>query len=228
MATRQRVFVWVGVGVDAGAFAAWWCECGLGCDWAIDVCMVQRLDGRGIRHTTVHLYSLLAVARRVENAPEVVAAGGDGLDVLNVTCHACSCEFAGLATAQNRSNRSSEPSWIGSAHAANANNAANKPFEFHLRFAGQYEDAETGWHYNWHRFYNSDTGRYFTPDPIGLRGGDNAFGYAGGGDPLRAVDPGGLQALVRQLRAHVMVPSRRFWLIYWDTASPDSKAQLNA
>ncbi|MBW0171538.1 MAG: RHS domain-containing protein [Hydrogenophaga sp.] len=65
------------------------------------------------------------------------------------------------------------------------------PFAFHLRFAGQYEDTETGWHYNWHRFYDPDTGRYLTPDPIGLRGGDNAFGYAGG-DPLGAVDPWGL------------------------------------
>ena len=78
--------------------------------------------------------------------------------------------------------------WIKAAHAANA---TDKVFEFHLRFAGQYEDAETGWHYNWHRFYDPETGRYLTPDPIGLRGGDNAYGYAGG-DPLGAVDPWGL------------------------------------
>jgi RHS repeat-associated protein len=98
-------------------------------------------------------------------------------------------------TAQNRSNRSTERSWIGSAHADNAASApADKPFEFHLRFAGQYEDSETGWHYNWHRFYDPDTGRYLTPDPIGLRGGDNAFGYAAG-DPFGLVDPDGLQAL---------------------------------
>ncbi|MGQ3171932.1 MAG: RHS repeat-associated core domain-containing protein, partial [Methylophilus sp.] len=51
-----------------------------------------------------------------------------------------------------------------------------------------------GWHYNWHRFYDPDTGRYLTPDPIGLRGGDNAFGYAGG-DPLGAVDPWGLYSV---------------------------------
>jgi RHS repeat-associated protein len=91
-------------------------------------------------------------------------------------------------TAQNRSNRSSERSWIGSAHAAGN---SDKPFEFNLRFAGQYEDSETGWHYNWHRFYDPESGRYLTPDPIGLRGGDNAFGYAAG-DPFGAVDPNGL------------------------------------
>jgi len=85
--------------------------------------------------------------------------------------------------------------WIRTAHAAaQSGGAADKPFEFHLRFAGQYEDTETGWHYNWHRFYDPDTGRYLTPDPIGLKGGDNAYGYAGG-DPLGAVDPWGLYSV---------------------------------
>ena len=88
-------------------------------------------------------------------------------------------------TAHNRSGQGR--SWIGIAQAS----TPDKPFEFHLRFAGQYEDAETGWHYNWHRYYEPQTGRYLTPDPIGLRGGDNAYGYAEG-DPLGAVDPWGL------------------------------------
>ena len=91
-------------------------------------------------------------------------------------------------TAQNRSGRASGNGWIGTAHAAGN---PDKPFEFHLRFTGQYEDSETGWHYNWRRYYEPETGRYLTPDPIGLRGGVNAFGYAGG-DPLGAVDPWGL------------------------------------
>ena len=83
-------------------------------------------------------------------------------------------------------------SWIGTAHASTAE-GSDKPFEFNLRFAGQYEDTETGWHYNWHRFYDPETGRYLTPDPIGLRGGENAYGYVGA-DPFGAVDPWGLQS----------------------------------
>jgi len=37
-----------------------------------------------------------------------------------------------------------------------------------LRFPGQYYDAETGLHYNWHRYYDPSLGRYITADPIGL------------------------------------------------------------
>ena len=43
-----------------------------------------------------------------------------------------------------------------------------------LRFPGQHFDAETGLHYNWHRFYDPSTGGYISADRIGLRGGMKA------------------------------------------------------
>ena len=61
-----------------------------------------------------------------------------------------------------------------------------------LRFQGQYYDEETGLHYNRHRYYNPQTGRYLTPDPIGLAGGVN--GYLYGVNPTGWVDPLGLEA----------------------------------
>ena len=63
--------------------------------------------------------------------------------------------------------------------------------ENHLRLPGQYWDAETGLHYNWHRYYDPGTGRYITPDPIGLAGGINPFLYAEA-NPVNYIDPNGL------------------------------------
>lgn len=58
---------------------------------------------------------------------------------------------------------------------------------YNQRFAGQTYDVETGLHYNFHRDYNPQTGRYVQSDPIGLEGGLNAFGYVEG-NPLSISD----------------------------------------
>lgn len=63
--------------------------------------------------------------------------------------------------------------------------------DLRLRLPGQYEDAETGTHYNYLRDYDPDTGRYLTADPIGLAGGKNLYAYVSG-SPLNATDPLGL------------------------------------
>ncbi|VVM99668.1 hypothetical protein PS662_03279 [Pseudomonas fluorescens] len=59
-----------------------------------------------------------------------------------------------------------------------------------LRFQGQYFDAESGLHYNRHRYYQPDVGRYLTPDPSGLAGGLNQYRYTL--SPTGWVDPLGL------------------------------------
>ncbi|WP_294739061.1 RHS repeat-associated core domain-containing protein, partial [uncultured Pseudomonas sp.] len=61
-----------------------------------------------------------------------------------------------------------------------------------LRFQGQYFDPESGLHYNRHRYYNPDVGRYLTPDPVKLAGGLNGYQYVP--SPTGWVDPLGLNS----------------------------------
>jgi len=58
------------------------------------------------------------------------------------------------------------------------------------RLPGQYLDAETGLHYNLRRYYESDTGRYVSEDPIGFQGGTNVYAYAHH-SPTNFYDPTG-------------------------------------
>jgi RHS repeat-associated protein len=61
-----------------------------------------------------------------------------------------------------------------------------------LRFPGQYYDQETGLHYNYFRYYDPETGRYITSDPVGLGGGLNTYAYVGS-NPLSWIDSWGLE-----------------------------------
>lgn len=68
---------------------------------------------------------------------------------------------------------------------------ANSSVVNNFRFPGQYFDKETGWHYNYHRYYDSGTGRYLRADPIGLSGGLNLYSYAAN-NPVNSFDQFGL------------------------------------
>ncbi|WP_275898202.1 RHS repeat-associated core domain-containing protein [Halomonas binhaiensis] len=86
--------------------------------------------------------------------------------------------------------------WVGHYRAwgklekANDGNNRQASTENPFRFQGQYHDPETGLHYNRHRYYDPEVGRFTTQDPIGLIGGENLYQYAP--NPTGWVDPLGL------------------------------------
>jgi RHS repeat-associated protein len=70
-------------------------------------------------------------------------------------------------------------------------NAVEQP----LRFPGQVVDRHVPeLHYNWHRYYDTTTGRYVSSDPIGLEGGWNTFTYAVS-NPVQYSDFDGLRPM---------------------------------
>ncbi|MEV4333325.1 DNA/RNA non-specific endonuclease, partial [Streptomyces sp. NPDC049597] len=59
-----------------------------------------------------------------------------------------------------------------------------------LRFPGQYFDPESGLHYNYFRYYDPESARYLSQDPLGLAPAPNPAAYVH--NPLLWADPLGL------------------------------------
>lgn len=87
-------------------------------------------------------------------------------------------------------------------------NPTTTAFTMPLRMAGQYYDAEVGTSYNYFKDYDPSTGRYVESDPIGLKGGNNTYGYVGG-SPLIRVDSKGL--LYIAYRVELISPT---WMVF--------------
>ncbi|MDN7879360.1 RHS repeat-associated core domain-containing protein [Burkholderia aenigmatica] len=103
-----------------------------------------------------------------------------------------------LGTPQELTDEQSEIAWTveygawGVAKEGIRKASGKAPIANPIRFQGQYHDHETGLHYNRHRYYDPNTARFISKDPIGLEGGFNAYAYVGG-NPVSYVDPHGLQ-----------------------------------
>ena len=65
-------------------------------------------------------------------------------------------------------------------------------FENNFRFPGQYYDTESNLHYNYHRYYQPDIGRYLRADPIELGRRINLYFYSLN-NPINLFDPDGLE-----------------------------------
>ncbi|HEX8886477.1 MAG TPA: DUF2235 domain-containing protein, partial [Noviherbaspirillum sp.] len=99
-------------------------------------------------------------------------------------------------------------------------------FTLNLRLPGQYWDAATGLHYNRRRYYDPQSGRYLTPDPLGMPDGPNSYIYVKN-NPLRYVDPEGLVLFAfdgtgnaaEPLAGDTISNVRKFWTAYDEKAN---------
>jgi RHS repeat-associated protein len=102
--------------------------------------------------------------------------------------------------------------------------AGSAGFKNPIRFQGQYFDHETGLHYNRYRYYDPETGRFISKDPIGFSGGWNVFTYVS--DPVEWVDLLGLSpsstlnkalngSVGDKMDAHHIIPVKE-WSMYKD------------
>ncbi|HET8780955.1 MAG TPA: RHS repeat-associated core domain-containing protein [Pyrinomonadaceae bacterium] len=76
-------------------------------------------------------------------------------------------------------------------HGAAKNGSVNEPFGYKAQF-GYYTDPETGLQLLTHRYYDPNTGRFLTRDPIGHGGGINLYSYVMN-NPLSWIDVEGTQ-----------------------------------
>jgi len=90
--------------------------------------------------------------------------------------------------------------------------------------AGQYFDAETGLHHNYHRYYDPKTGRYITPDPIGLAGGINLYAYTEN-NPINEIDPFGLNPVGNFLLKLTKAGSQKIGKLSSDAATREARRQ---
>jgi RHS repeat-associated protein len=74
-----------------------------------------------------------------------------------------------------------------------------------LRWRGLPYDAETGLYHMRARYYDPQTRRFISEDPIGLDGGINEYAF-GAGDPVNASDPSGTTARAMELRFPPLSP----------------------
>ena len=78
-----------------------------------------------------------------------------------------------------------------------ATKSAYQPF----RLQNQYADHETGLHYNFFRYYETDAGMFVNQDPIGLMGGTNFYQFSM--NALGRVDPLGLARNIHQIKHQI-------------------------
>ena len=102
-----------------------------------------------------------------------------------------------LGAAQKITNQNGDVLWTAVFYSFGGGQYDKKVF-INFGFPGQYKDEDTGLHYNYHRYYDSRTGRYLKTDPIGSEEGLNLYAYVHN-NPINYIDSQGLYNPFRYL-----------------------------
>jgi RHS repeat-associated protein len=95
-----------------------------------------------------------------------------------------------------------------------------------LIFPGQYKDVLSSFHNNYLRYYDPETGRYFTVDPIGLIGGINVYSYTSN-NPVSFIDPLGLTEVWEPGMSFIPEnPGQGTLVVTWSTVGLDTTFYL--
>jgi len=141
-----------------------------------------RFDGTPPKQEPVLLASLMNISGILSQS--VVAATGPDALYWFINDH--------LGTPQKVVDTDQAVVWEGSQEPFGNTTVTANTLSNNFRFPGQYFDTESGFYYNYHRYYDPSIGRYLRADPIGLAGMDpNLFGYVKN-NPTNAVDLYGL------------------------------------
>jgi RHS repeat-associated protein len=97
----------------------------------------------------------------------------------------------------------------------------NAASSLQLRLPGQYLDEETGLHYSWNRYFDSNVGQYISSDPIGLSGGVNRYSYVTG-NPTNRYDFNGLFCTSGQTHTTCINPDGPSFTLPRQPGFPDS------
>ena len=162
----------------------------------IEKTVYQKTHGHSARHTTYYLYDNKQLVAEANEQGTITAqylyAGQRPIAVLQgKTIYAIHTDHLGTPQAVTDPNQTIvwqaayEP--FGRAHVNADPDRDGKPFTLNLRLPGQYYDEETETHYNYARDYDPRTGRYLTPDPLGIEAGVNPYTYVSN-DPLQKID----------------------------------------
>ncbi|XXF08328.1 RHS repeat protein [Pseudomonas sp. D2-3] len=124
-----------------------------------------------------------------------------------------------LGTPEVAFEKSGEVTWRAKAQAFGETHITLNTIDNPLRFPGQYFDQETGLYQNYFRDYDPTLGRYIQNDPIGLRGGMNAYVYVDNSVVVAADAKG----LARDPKTGIWKPKAN----PWRGKNPDPETAIN-